>query len=236
MAKVWDHFWTRLFLTEFVPQINAIVDVLEKRLLPNFEGIEKESERVAEEAWERFMSMGGTGDEDPADFADKVLCAGISHHELMHGIRQGMLNLVAVALFHAFEQQVIFFHRKNILHPKEENDPEQLKLSVFQCRLRKFGINIKQFTSWPKIYDELRLIANTVKHAEGKSSQELCQIRPDMFMNPLLSGFSSGPVVPVPQFQPLVGYGLYVSLQDIKAYRCHLVGFWQELHDVMQCD
>ena len=63
MAKVWDHFWTRLFLTEFAPQINAIVDVLEKRLLPNFEGIEEESERIAKEAEERFMSMPGTGEE-----------------------------------------------------------------------------------------------------------------------------------------------------------------------------
>ena len=113
MAKVWDHFWTRLFLTEFVPQINAIVDVLEKRLLPNFEGIEEESDKVAQELWERFMSMPGTGDEDPADFADKALCAGISHLELMHGIRQEMLNLIAVALFHAFEQQAISFHREH---------------------------------------------------------------------------------------------------------------------------
>ena len=56
--------------------------------------------------------MPGTGDEDPADFADKALCAGISHLELMHGIRQEMLNLIAVALFHAFEQQAISFHRE----------------------------------------------------------------------------------------------------------------------------
>ena len=59
MTKVWDPFWISALQTEFVPQLNAIVQALEKRLLPNLEEekIELESNRITEEVWERFMSM-----------------------------------------------------------------------------------------------------------------------------------------------------------------------------------
>ena len=238
MTKIWDPFWIRIVQTEFVPQLNAIVQVLEKRLLPNFEKekIGEESDRIADEDWERFMSMPATGNEDPADFADRAENAGISHYALMYGIRQGMLNLFAAALYHTFEQQVMLFHRKNVLHLGEENCLKKFKWPVFQSRLKEYGIDIKNFAYWSKIDDELRLVANTVKHAEGPSSDRLREIRPDLFINPLFSqdsfflqGFDS-------VFQPLVGDDLYVSLQDIKDYCDHLVQFWEELVDVMKCD
>ena len=237
MTTIWDPFWISILQTEFVPQLNAIVNALEKRLLPNLEEkkIEAESDRIVEEDWERFMSMPATGNEDPSYFADRAENAGIAHYTLMYGIRQGMLNWFVAALYHAFDQQVMFFHRKNVLHLCEENDPNKFKWPVFQSRLKKYGIDIKNFASWSKI-DELRLVANTVKHAEGNSSYKLREIRPDLFINPLFSqnpfplqGFDS-------VFQPLVGDDLYVSLQDIKDYCDHLVQFWKELVDVMQCD
>ncbi len=239
MTKVWDPFWIRTFQTEFVPQLNASVNALEKRLLPNLEKdkIGEKADRIADEDWERFLSSTSvTGNEDPAYFADGAQNAGIAHYTLMCGIRQGMLNWFVATLYHAFEQQVMFFHRKNVLCLCEENDPSKFRLSVFESRLKEYGIDIKKFSSWSKIDDELRLVANTVKHAEGCSSQKLRNIRPDLFKNPYLSSFS-GLSVPTPKvFQPLVGDGLYVSLQDIKNYRDHLVQFWQKLTDALQCD
>ena len=41
-------FWTGFFQREFVPQLRAIVEVLEKRTLPAFAGIEQEAEAVAD--------------------------------------------------------------------------------------------------------------------------------------------------------------------------------------------
>lgn len=236
MTKVWDPFWISAFQTEFVSELNAIVDVLERRLLPNLEEdlIKEESDRIKAEALKRFESMPGTGEEAPSVFCGAAEEAGSAHYILMNGIRQGMLNLFAPMLFHAFEQQAIYFHRRNVLPQSEENEPNQLELPVFQCRLKEYGIDIKKFSSWPKIV-ELRLVANTVKHAEGRSSQQLREKRPDMFRNPHLLGFSQFISDPAPHvFQPLVGDGLYVSIQDIKDYRDHLVRFWLELADVMQ--
>ncbi len=110
MRRTWDSFWISALQTEFVPQLNAIVDAFENRLLRNLkEGeIVEESKRIKEEAFERFMSRPGTGEEDPSYFADKVEEDGISHYILINGIGQGLLNLFATMLFHAFEQQVIY--------------------------------------------------------------------------------------------------------------------------------
>ena len=86
---------------------------------------------------------------------------------LMIGIRQGLLNLFAIALYHAFEQQIMLFHRKNVLQVEEENDDKLFKMSEFQHRLEEFDIKITEFASWPKI-DELRLLANAVTTCPGK--------------------------------------------------------------------
>ena len=233
MGKIWNPFWIEAIQTEFAPQIKAIVDVLEERLLPNIaeEIIEAESKRISDEKWEEFMSMPGTGDEDPGDFVDPALNAGISHYGLMIGIRQGMINQFAAVLYHAFEQQVMFFHRKNVLNYNEENDPKLFTIPKFKRRLQHLGIKIDDLASWQKI-EELRLVANTVKHAEGGSSHKLRDIRSDLFKDPNMSDISMYSAPPI--FQPLFGDGLYLSLKDIEDYRDHLVRFWQVLANEMQ--
>jgi hypothetical protein len=229
-----NHYhWTRVFRGEFSKQLAAIVDVLETRLLPGFAGIDEEAEAVSEQAWESFMSGPGTGDEDPGDFAEAAQEAGIAHYLLLDGIRQGTLNLFAAALYHAFEQQILFFHRKQVLLPKEENDPRLFEIRTFCARLRNLGIDITQFGLWPKV-QELKLVANTVKHAEGDSAQRLHAARPDLFVHP-----QAGPVgmahsaQTVRVFQPLIGDDLYLSLRDVKEYRDSLLAFWKELSEAL---
>ena len=50
----------------------------------------------------------------------------------------------------------------------------------FQKRLKDIGIDIVAFSSWTKI-DELKQVANAVKHAEGDAVQRLHGLRPDFF-------------------------------------------------------
>src|SRR5262249_45467784 len=199
------------------------------------DGIEEEAEAVSQEAWEVFMSAPGTGDEDPANFAEAAEQIGVSRYLLLDGIRQGMLNLFAAALYHAFEQQVMRFHRKQVLHPREENNPNFFKMHEFRKRVRDYGIDITTFSSWPKV-DELRLVANAVKHAEGDSVQKLHSLRPDLFEHPQLKEFPALAIRGTPRvFQPLVGADLYVSLEDIHNYRNTLLEFWEELSHAIQC-
>lgn len=226
------HFWKQYFQAEFIPQIIGIVNALEKRILPGFQNIAEESRQVSKDTWEAFMSMPGTGDEDPADFAEEAEQAGVSHYLLFSGIRQGMLNLFATAIYHAFEQQIMLFHRIEVLRTEEENNYALLKLSEFQRRLVNSGVDITTFSSWAKI-DELRLLANTVKHADGNSSKRLHELRPDMFQNSHLDKFGFSDTRNPHIFQPLIGEDLYVSLTDVQEYSATLISFWQELSDEM---
>ena len=212
-------WYQQYLLSEFESQLKAIVDALVERLLPNFEEISEEAQKAAEDAWNEHMSRPpATEFDDPADYAEQAENVGISRYILLSGIRQGMINLFAVALHHAFEQQIARFHtQQDLLHPcfvdcKGEVPPIEWFWREQLCK----RIDVKSFKSWQKV-NELRHVANTVKHAEGPSARKLRRIRPDIFE------FPEPPIA-----QPLLGEDIEVSIEDISDYRDHLLMFWEE--------
>jgi hypothetical protein len=226
-------FWRRIFEKDFAPQLREMVDALERRVLPGFAGIEAEAEAHSEELWNDITSAPGTGDEDLSDFAEAAQEAGVDRYMLLDGIRQGIVNLFAASLYHAFEQQVITFLRKELLHPIEANDSQLFGMQEFQKRLSSHSIDVTALESWPVI-DELRLVANTVKHAEGKSAEKLHQVRPDFFRQPGFPELGEWVIRSKPRvFQPLVGKDLYVEPKDVRAYLTSLLQFWEELWEAM---
>jgi len=225
--------WRPIFVKEFAPQLSALVEALENRVLPAFGGIEQEAEDHSNEVWERFMSMPGTGDEDPSEFAEAAQEAGVGRYVLLDGIRQGIVNLFAASLYHAFEQQLMLFLRREVLDPTEGDNSKLFRMEVLSERLQAHGIDVTGFESWPTI-QELRLVANTVKHAEGPSAQALHELRPDFFRKPGLPGLGEWVTRWRPRvFQPLAGEDLYVEIKDVKAYLSALLEFWDQLYGAM---
>lgn len=206
------------------------VENVETRLLPTFHDIEKEADKVQEQEWNRLCSSCTSTDIDPAGLAEKAHDAGLDYYLMVSGVRQALLNVSAATLYHLFEQQQLFFLRREILHPLEENNINLIKTSVFKERFLQHNIDIEKFSSW-KIIKEMRLVANTVKHAEGKSAIELRKIRADLFRNRILEKFDffKHPVNSRPLFMPLAGGDLYLSIEDLKNYGETIVKFWDEL-------
>jgi hypothetical protein len=218
-----SRYWSRVFRQEFSPQLRAIVDALEKRTLPGFDGIEAEAETVSNEAWESFMSGAATGEEDPSAFAEAAQEIGVNHYLLLDGVRQGIINLFTASLHHAFEQQLMLFHRRECLHPSEENNAKLFNVAELRARLKPHGIEVSAFKSW-RIIEELRLVANTVKHADGDSARKLHALRPDFFRRAGLPGMGEWVTRWQPRvFQPLVGRDLFVELKDVREYRDTLI-------------
>lgn len=229
---VWDFISIDMvvhYTTEFRSQIEVIVDTLENRLLTSFENLETEAEEAAEEAWNKYMSQPASEYEyhDPGDLAESAQEVGIDRYQLLTGIRQGIINLFALALFHCFEQQVALFRERELRFAVTKGNPGEL--NALKMQLEHLGINITNFESWDKI-KELRLVANVAKHAEGHSAEKLRCVRPSLFEQPLIDVDS----LSLPVRQPLIGEDLYVSVQDIKDYRDYLIGFWNELSEAMQ--
>ena len=215
--------------TEFKSQLEAIVDTLENRVLTNFENVESEADKATDEAWNESMSQPASEYEyqDPGDLAESAQEVGISLYQLLAGVRQGIINLFAVALYHCFEQQIVLFREQELRFTVEQDKLGEL--NTLKCQLEYLSIDITDFNAWEKI-TEIRLVANVTKHAEGHSADKLRLVRPSLFQEPLI-GFDS---FSLPVSQPLIGEGLYVSVQDINNYRDHLIGFWDELSEAMR--
>lgn len=136
-------FWSTVFLRDqYIPQLTSIVEVLEDRILSGFNNIEKEAEDLSNARWDEFMSSPGSGDEDPSEFAEIAEQAGVSHYIFLSGMRQGILNLFSVFLYHTFEQQLLMFFRKEVLTPEEEKGSELLSHKNFK-KLLKEGLTPK---------------------------------------------------------------------------------------------
>jgi hypothetical protein len=227
------HFWRGIFEKDFAPQLREMVDALERRVLPGFSDIEAEAQAHTDELWSELSQGPGTGDEDLSDLAEAARDAGVDRYMLLDGIRQGIINLFAASLYHAFEQQVMTFLRKELLHPTEESNSRLFDMQEFQKRLSDHGIEVTASKSWSAI-DELRLLANTVKHAEGKSAQRLHELRPDFFRKAGFPELGEWVTRWKPRvFQPLVGKDLYVEAKDVRAYLQSLLQFWDELWEAL---
>jgi hypothetical protein len=202
-------------------------------VLVAFDGLEDEAERVAEDEYQRLGNLRGNELWDMADAAEHARELGLAHYELLVGIKQGILNLFASSLYHLYEQQLQLFHRRHVLYPSEENEPKLFAHKEIAARLSQRGINLSAFNSWPKV-QELRIVANTVKHAEGDSAEQLRQLRPELLVPPTLrltrfASYPKGRSV----FTPLLGHDLYVSLDDLREYSAALQCFWRDFADVL---
>ena len=223
-------FWETYIRNQFIKQIELLTESIQARLIPTFNTIEKEAEDFSEREWNRLCSSCYSPDVDPANLAEKAQEAGIDYFITLSGIKQAFLNIAATALYYLFEQQVIFFLRREILRPTEENNMDLMKLSTFKKRLVASGIDISSFRSWNKI-EELRLVSNTVKHAEGASARRLRKLRPDMFVHPTLKNQADTDLVlgtACSVYLPMAGDDIFVLQDDISDYKNALVAFWNE--------
>ncbi|WP_250454482.1 hypothetical protein [Caballeronia sp. ATUFL_M2_KS44] len=229
-------FWRPYFQRVFKSHLERTLQVLEQRLLPTFDGIEAEATALEEKTYSDLVAMPFDPDfVDESMVAEWAFDAGYAHYSGMEAVRQSLVNSFAPMLYHTWEQQLLAFHRKEVLHPREEHDRENLKLSVLRKRLATNGIDVTQLSTWTLI-DQLRLVANTVKHADGDSADAVKRQRPEFFephhANEALSRtpFSYAPRV----YRPMSGEDLYLTILDIQAYGRATIDFWDQFANALE--
>lgn len=209
--------------TLFLPELAAFRDAIFTRMLPTFDSIESEAEQIEAEA---FARLSAAADEytDGAHLAEAALDAGLQHLGLMSGTRQAILNVLAVAIAHLFEQQRHLLSLRTLV----DSEPDSRKReNSFRELLAKQGVDPTLFIHRAKL-EELDLVANVAKHAEGQSAEKLRLVRPELFTHPLLradSAFNSLP--PGAVNRPLMGDDLYVQPEDLRAYLDAVEVFWR---------
>jgi hypothetical protein len=234
---VWldPEYWNDYFKRSFCRQITTFIDSIADRVLPTFDRIESEAEATAEQEWKRLCSLPGPEDSDMGYFAEQAQEAGIDYYLTLSAVHQSLINLTATALYHMFEQQVLLFHRKQVLRPAEKDCINLISMAEFKNRLGSMGISIEKFSIWTKV-DELRVVANVVKHAEGTSAHALRSMRQDLFDHPStrkhpLFNLKIGTR---PVYLPLAGEDIFVTIDDLRAYGSALISFWEEFAEAIQ--
>jgi len=228
-------FWKARFRDDFIPAVRRVEDVFLNRIMPTFSTIESESEALTEQLWDEAMAQpyyGGGPDE--GDIAEAVQDAGISHYLGLKGMEQGLLNCCALFLYHLYEQHLMLFHRKELLGLREQHNSALFTHKEIHKRLKSANVDVQAFVAWAKL-EELRCLANTIKHAEGNSSRELLALAPHLFAPPTQKGSmpdnfgASGHV-----YSPLVGDDIFVTPEQVRAYASAIESFWLELSAALE--
>ena len=227
-------FWGNYVNNVFLPYMRVVRDTYFTKLVPTFDDSSAEAEKVTEEVWER-LGKRASSDSDPSDLAEAAHDAGVDHFLMLMSAKQTLANLHAVALHHLLEQQQVFLLHRELLHPTDEDDTTLLTRSQFVIQLKEQGIDPTTYDSWESL-DDLRLVANSVKHGDGPSVEDLKKRRPEFFTHPQ---FRDQPLIsrtnPVLMlqfhrvYQPLAGDDLYVSDDDLAAFFDSAEAFWNEI-------
>ena len=217
-------FWT-VYFRQAIRELQGFRAGALEKVVPAFEGIAEDAERAAEAEYERLESMLSYDDQiDISDVADMAKDHGITVYETMSGVRQGVLNVLAVGLYHLFEQQQLFFLRRGLLS-RAEDVPTLVKVAEFEKRLAECGVECRSFSC-----------AGKLQHGPGPAGNELAKLRPDLFGSPDLlqlegddAESSHAAVWPDLIYTPLAGDDLYVSERDLSEWCDAAIAFWEGL-------
>lgn len=229
-----NSYWSDHFKQVFCKEIITYIDFIVSRVMPTFDTIESEADAVAKREYERLGSS-WSEDEDMGDCAEQAYEAGIDYYQSLDAVRQSLINITATALYHMFEQQVLLFHRKHVLNREEENAIRLLNMEEFKKRLVSSGIDIEKLSAWAKV-DELKVVANVIKHAEGHAADKLRRLRPDLFTLTATEEdtFWNSRILRRDVYSPLTGEDIYITIDDLRAYSNALVSFWQEFANAIR--
>lgn len=210
--------WSDHFRRRAVPQVRILLSTLRDRVLPIFANIEQEANDYGEQVFQELGNQPSYDDSvDIGDLAEIAQDRGLARYEALAGVRQAIINALTVSLHHVVEQELLYFLRRHVLTPLEEPDLSLAKLAVLSSRLRAKGLDIERIDGWQTL-KELGLVANTIKHAEGRSAEELKPIRPDLFVPPELRATRFAKSATGSVYCPAAGDDLLVSLADFEVY------------------
>ncbi len=213
-----------------LPDFRVFADVVTKRLLPTFDSFGTEALRHGDD-WFRAKA-GHLGPlDDESYLADQALDETLSFADMLVSMCFASIGLYCVGLFHLYEQHMADLPLQ--LLEAHTYSAEIKPMDVRAWLKVEALVDVEGFTSWPVI-QELRLVANTMKHAEGGSAAALLQSRPELFVRP---SRREGSKVHDPGHsrirKPMFGEDLYLTPSDFSRYAEGIQTFWSELAEAM---
>ena len=201
-------------------------------ILPTFGDIDARAEQVANDYYNRIGAQpAGEYEIDMADVAEAANQHSYDWWEMMTSLRQTMLNLMAAGLFHLVEQQLATLSRDGLF---EESVRDTNIFVVKTWYWEQLNINLEALPSW-EVINEMRLVANTVKHGEGGSARDLRAVHPELFTNPTYTALYEDAGVSLEErvlramlSAPLSGDDFFVTEEILQGYAESAEAFFSE--------
>ncbi|MCG8400303.1 MAG: hypothetical protein MJA84_01760 [Firmicutes bacterium] len=152
------------------------IEQAQSRLLSQFDDIESEADRAAEEWLEEGNRHFDPDHHDPSDFYEAANDAGIEFYELLSDMKEQTRLAIVAGMFHRWEKRLRDWLVQETQH---WHRGESVKWKIWSV---SFGdiIDFLECTGWKirkEAYhsklDSCRLIVNVYKHGDGTSVDEL---------------------------------------------------------------
>jgi hypothetical protein len=197
----------------------AYCELLESRILPIFDDIEGEKQRVAT----AVLTWPGWGEDDSESAFEAAHESGTDAALQFMELRSVYAATGVSGLFHLFEKQ-LYEHLNRELegHLDRPINTWVNVRNLFEAFNKKNGTPSTELLDTLEAPDlrELRLVANAIKHGPGRSLQELVYINaPVVDSARLEEDFTVGPY-------SILGVSISIHPEDIERYRNAALGFW----------
>ncbi|MBK8770294.1 MAG: hypothetical protein K2X00_18360 [Nitrospiraceae bacterium] len=201
------------------------VEQARKRLLSQFEDIEAEADKAAEDWLQKSSGRFDPERHDPGDFYEAANEAGIEFYTLLSDMRDQTRLSVVAGMFHEWDKQVRDWLVREIQH-WHHGDAAALK--VWSADFPQIA-ELLESLGWPissaeyfQRLDACRLVVNVYKHGKGKSLDDLKLKYPEYLHDPFSGaggGFSS--------LEYRDHTHLKISDAQFQAFSDAIVLFWQ---------
>jgi len=216
------------------------LDVYFNKVAVVFNNLEEEADELAQRHYEELGQYFDPDRHDESDFANSAFEKGLEYYEAVSLVKYNNQLMWIATMYQFWEQQVRKFLFDEIKHSGytlfdeggTEITFEQYCINFGQIKdeFTSFGQNLEELNCWSTI-KELRLLANVIKHGEGRASTELEMIRPGFFKSEITKSNLMKSYRTVLNEQVL-----NIQDSDFIKYKEALQSFWEELPERLYCE
>jgi len=203
------------------------VEQARKRLLSQFDDIEADADRAAEEWLEQSGQHFDPDRHDPGDFYEAANDIGIEFYGLLSDLREQTRLSVVAGMFHEWDKQLRDWLVREIHHWHRGNNVNMKVWSAdfgqLTDLLESFGWNIRSADYYRKL-DACRLVVNVYKHGKGKSLDDLKVDFPEYLDDPFRA---LGGTLSSTDYRDHTH--LKVSDDQFQAFSDAIVAFWRDV-------
>lgn len=201
------------------------VEQARKRLLSQFDDMEAEADKAAEDWLVRSKGRFDPDRHDPGDFHEAANDAGIEFYGLLSDMRDQTRLSVVAGMFHEWDKQLRDWLVREIGH-WHHGDTAGMKVwsanfADIGKLLESLGWNLCN-ADYVRTLDACRLVVNVYKHGEGSSLDDLRQKFPEYLDDPFKGSGGTFSSVTHRDYTHLM-----VSEEQFQAFSDAIVAFWR---------